>query len=98
MIAPADTLTAYDGATLDPALRNLLWDDPRTVAAVLGTLDPLAGSPVELTEAEVAQIIAFLEALTDPAAADMAYTIPDSVPSGLPVLPVLPALTDEELP
>jgi cytochrome c peroxidase len=41
--------------------------------------------PVALTEAEIAEIAAFLEALTGETAADRPLGVPDSVPSGLPV-------------
>ena len=48
---------------------------------------PLAeGLP--LTEADVADLVAFLNALTDPAARDLAHLIPDQVPSGLPLDPL----------
>lgn len=85
MIAPVESLRAYDGAGLIAELRANLWDDPDTLAAVLSTLDPLAGSPVPLAEADVDLLLAFLETLADPAAADLAHLIPESVPSGLPV-------------
>ncbi len=85
MIAPVDCLATYDGAGLIPELRANLWDDPDTLAAVLATFDPLAGSPVALTEADIDSLLAFLETLTDPAATDLAHLIPESVPSGLPV-------------
>ena len=39
----------------------------------------------DLTDAEVAALIAFLEALTSPTATDLSHVIPDTVPSGLPV-------------
>jgi hypothetical protein len=42
-------------------------------------------STINLTNAEVAQIEAFFETLTDPASLDLSGQIPDSVPSGLPV-------------
>ncbi|MEM0987229.1 MAG: cytochrome c peroxidase [Pseudomonadota bacterium] len=43
--------------------------------------------PVSLTDAEVGQILSFLETLTDPAAIKRAAQIPDEVPSGLPPQP-----------
>ena len=86
MIAPVDSLRAYDGTGLDAELRaEFLWNDPRTIDAVLSTLDPLAGSPAPLDAADVDALLAFLESLTDPAASNLAYLIPDTVPSGLPV-------------
>ncbi len=43
--------------------------------------------PVDLSEAEISQLMAFLNALTDPAAIDQQFLIPDRVPSGLPPQP-----------
>ena len=40
---------------------------------------------VDLTEDEVAALVAFLESLTDPAAVEGRLGVPDTVPSGLPV-------------
>ena len=40
---------------------------------------------VSLTDAEVADLLAFLESLTDPSSRDLSDVIPDRVPSGLPV-------------
>jgi cytochrome c peroxidase len=40
---------------------------------------------VELTDDELKDLVAFLEALTDPASEDLTHEIPDEVPSGLPV-------------
>jgi cytochrome c peroxidase len=40
---------------------------------------------VALTESEIADLVAFLEALTGDTAADRPLGVPDSVPSGLPV-------------
>ena len=39
--------------------------------------------PVSLSEREIDDLMAFLHALTDPAALDMRHIVPDSVPSGL---------------
>jgi len=39
--------------------------------------------PANFTEAEVADLVAFLRALTDPASVDLMGDIPSSVPSGL---------------
>ena len=86
MIDPAAALRAYDGAEIDPELRTLLWNDPATIAAVLETLDPLLATPPALTDADVDALLAFLMALTDPAAVDMQALIPTSVPGGLPVM------------
>jgi cytochrome c1 len=38
---------------------------------------------MQLTDQEIAQLVAFLKALTDPAARDLRGLAPSSVPSGL---------------
>ena len=40
-------------------------------------------APVALSEAEIAQVLAFLDALSDPGVAGLASIVPASVPSGL---------------
>ena len=41
--------------------------------------------PIELTDKEVNELVAFMHALTDPKSIDLRHTVPMSVPSGLPV-------------
>ena len=41
--------------------------------------------PVSLSDEDIRDLVAFLGALTDPAALDLRGEIPSSVPSGLPV-------------
>jgi len=42
-------------------------------------------APIDLSDAEINDLLAFLESLTDPAAMDLSGEAPDRVPSGLPV-------------
>ena len=42
--------------------------------------------PIDLTDAEVADLLAFLESLTDPNSLDQRSLVPETVPSGLPVI------------
>lgn len=84
-LQPAVYLGRYDGRQLPPELRATLQDHPVTQDAILETLDPRLGAAPELSDREVAQLLAFLESLTDPAAADLDHLLPDGVPSGLPV-------------
>ena len=42
-------------------------------------------APIDLSDAEVHDLLAFLESLTDPASKDLTAEIPGNVPSGLPV-------------
>ncbi len=41
--------------------------------------------PVRLKEKDIQALLAFLLALTDPAALDLRGDVPDNVPSGLPI-------------
>ncbi len=43
--------------------------------------------PKPMTDKEIADIVAFLNALTDPTMTDLSVLVPDSVPSGLPPQP-----------
>lgn len=82
---PRQMLADYDPTQLPAALQATVRNDPATQTAVLATLDIRVDSTVNLTTAEVAQIEAFFDALTDPSALSLPDLIPDSVPSGLPV-------------
>jgi hypothetical protein len=66
-------------------LRDTYLDDPATLQAMLQTLDSTLREPAGLSDAQVDDLVAFLRALTDPAAADLGAVVPASVPSGLPV-------------
>lgn len=57
-------------------------DDPAETAAISGAVTVPA---VALSTEEHAQLLAFLESLTDPVALTGRLGIPDAVPSGLPV-------------
>jgi hypothetical protein len=60
-------------------------NDPAVWAQVLATLDPIVADTLTIQEAQVTEIVAFLQSLTDPSAKDLSSLIPVSVPSGLPV-------------
>jgi cytochrome c peroxidase len=68
-------------AALQPTVKEgrLVWDQ------VEATLDPIVADTLKLQEAELTEIVAFLQALTDPAAQNLSGLIPATVPSGLPV-------------
>ncbi|HET6579567.1 MAG TPA: cytochrome c peroxidase [Gemmatimonadales bacterium] len=80
-----DALGTYDASGLRPELRGTYLDDPATLDAMLRTLDPAVTAPLTLSDPQVEDLVAFLDALTDPAAADLDALVPTSVPSGLPV-------------
>lgn len=82
---PAASLWSYDPGQLAFELRETLQGDEATIEAILANLDPEVAAPRPLSEAEIDDLLAFLDALTDPAALDLGRDIPDFVPSGLPV-------------
>ena len=78
-------LREYDPTQLAPDVRPLYHGDPATVNAVLQTLDGRLRQPLGLTSTELGDLVAFLKALTDPAARNLQSAVPASVPSGLSV-------------
>lgn len=79
----------HDGvfATLEDVVR--FYDDggqPRHAAVSDATIDPLVRDPLNLTAAEIAAVVDFMEALTDPGTGldPLLLAVPQSVPSGLP--------------
>ncbi len=60
-------------------------DSAANRAAIAAAVDPLLTTPSNLTDQEVALLIEFLHALTDPSKVDLRHTVPASVPSGLPL-------------
>ncbi|NOK61406.1 MAG: c-type cytochrome [Chloroflexi bacterium AL-W] len=79
---PEKSLCTYDVNEQLPSLFQLTFqNNPELLDDMLATLDPVAPTE-ELTESEIKEIVAFLSALTDPAATNLDVT-PNSVPSGL---------------
>lgn len=74
-------LLAFDPSLLAPALHGTLLPN---ALAILAQRDTLLNGVV-LSEALVDKLMAYMSALTDPAARDLAPLTPDRVPSGLPV-------------
>jgi len=72
-LPPNDELDALDFVVMDDPVR-------RTAIADANEL-----MPVNLKNREIDELIAFLHALSDPAAFDMRRDVPFSVPSGLPI-------------
>ena len=79
------SLRNFDPATLPAAVRSGYHGDQATIDDILSTLEFGLRSPLNLTETEQRQLVAFLKSLTDPAARDLSGIVPASVPSGLPV-------------
>ncbi len=88
MADPAAGLAGYDWAQVrlapfeSPRPDWAVADDPAEVAAILAANEGVA---VAMSGAEVDALVAFLEALSDPASLDGRLGVPDSVPSGLPL-------------
>jgi cytochrome c peroxidase len=74
-------LHTYDPSQLEPDLRGTLLDNTTGVLAQRDTL--LNG--VVLTPQLVDNLVAYMRALTDPAARNLTRFVPKKVPSGLPV-------------
>jgi len=73
VLTPDDGFAATDFA---------IWDDSRELARITARIDI---DPVSLSETEIADLVAFLGALSDPAAIRGRLGKPPAVPSGLPV-------------
>jgi cytochrome c peroxidase len=82
----SESLENYDSDQLPPLFRRALHDEPEVIHMVLSTLDPLMEKRRELTAKEFEQLMAFFHSLTSPSAVDLSGLVPDSVPSGLPVM------------
>jgi len=78
-------LRTYDPSQLEPALRATVHGDAATTDSVIRTLDFRLRGPLNLSDAELADLVAFLKSLTDPSARDLSALVPAAVPSGLPV-------------
>jgi len=78
-------LRGFDVSQLAPAVRDQYHGDAATLDSVLATLDFRVQTPLNLTDSEIADLVAFLKSLTDPAARDLVALVPARVPSGLPI-------------
>lgn len=83
---PAQAMTRFDVATV--TLPELAVDDfivMRDADQVAQIAASVSAPVVSLTADEIADLVAFLDSLTDPVAIKGRLGIPESVPSGLPV-------------
>jgi cytochrome c peroxidase len=87
---PERALLNYDSSQLDSRLRDTVMNDPITQDLLLMTLAPEVSKPIRLSDAQVGDLLAFLNALTSPSLIDLPMTIPAAVPSGLPVDELFP--------
>lgn len=81
---PVQIVADYDYGQLSALMKEDYLGVTAVHAAALSA-PSFAMPQIDLSEAEVAAILAFLESLTSPTARDLSFTIPDAVPSGLPV-------------
>jgi cytochrome c peroxidase len=84
MAHPFKAAHSYDPTGLLADLRGTVQSGSQA-DSILATLDPVVATGRDLSESEVADLVDFLSALTDPAAVDLAHLVPATVPSGLPV-------------
>ena len=83
---PLRSLGNYDPAQArlhDVSMEKDDWGAMADFDEVMRIAEATEIAPVDLTEAEIAQLMAFLGALTDPEAGKGRLGVPDSVPSGL---------------
>lgn len=87
---PVNSLEAYDTSqAVLPTNPGVFEPDDfghhnnATNRAAIAAANTLA--PINLRERHISDLLAFMQALTDPAALDLRDTVPASVPSGLPV-------------
>ncbi len=90
---PKQAFQSYDQSHLSADVRSETQLKPKIAEELVSKIDPLVAQPLALGDAEVEQILALLDAMTDPSAVDMSHVIPDTVPSGLPVSDALPGPT-----
>jgi cytochrome c peroxidase len=90
---PSASLTTYDPSVLRPELQGTYLDGPAQLEGILQTLDERVAVPLTLSDADVADLVAFLRSLTDPAASGLGALVPETVPSGLPVSDAETSLT-----
>ena len=81
---PISSLENYDPSQVEPELRDTLVDDPAINTELTNRLDPRL-KKIYLSKKQKKDLLAFLDALTDPSSLNLFDTVPDSVASGLPL-------------
>lgn len=82
---PVESLWVYTGDHLGPVFQAQVHHGHAERERVETTLSPEIFVVPELADDEVADLVAFMEALTDPEAGDLTHLELEEVPSGLPV-------------
>lgn len=85
-LVPRAALLDFDDADLEPAIQEQVHRNPAVLAEVEAGISPeLETLPATLSPTQLSQLLAFLNALTDPKLDELSATRPTSVPSGLPM-------------
>ncbi len=88
---PESSLLNWDSSQIDPLLQPTILP---TNDAVLRHVSPIITEQADFRENRVDEMMDFMAALTDPSSQQLLDTIPETVPSGLPVaeveVPVVP--------
>ena len=82
---PTGSLQVYDATTLPLTFQETVRAEPEVAADILRSLDARLAAPPPLSDEQLADLMAFLGALTSPSAVNLSGLVPESVPSGLPV-------------
>jgi cytochrome c peroxidase len=82
---PIQGLWDYDLEQLEEAMRNQVHRRVETLEDVEASMSEDVPRQLDLDERDIADLIAFLEALTSPSAESLALQTPTSVLSGLPI-------------
>lgn len=82
---PIEGLWNYNPTHLGPVFRRQVHTGERELARVEATVSPQALLTPELSDDQIDDLIAFLESLTDPQAADLTHLELDEVPSGIEI-------------
>lgn len=83
-VDPESSLASYDvGEAVGPSLQFV--NRGRYVEPLLASVDAALEAIPDLNDEQIADLVAFLESLTDPGARDLDHLIPERVPSGLSV-------------
>ena len=82
-VDPVAALESYDLSVA--TLPDLPVDDTKGAGDIVAITQAVRYDPPNITDEDITALVAFLDALTDPAAINGRLGIPDSVPSGLPI-------------
>ena len=91
---PERSLDRFDRSQLEPEFRGAVHDDDRTKRDVKRSLSPLLHPLPRLDDEEVALLLDFLLSLTSPSVGELVRIVPDSVPSGLPLVDPAPQVAE----